>query len=274
HGGPWRFDGKAGIGDDTAADILAVHDRISKTDLLSAARKGQPRLCQSCHAGNITGIESDPERLSLSASMHGFHANYLSGMGDDACSTCHTSSSHGMTRGFRGIHREIELTCTSCHLSIEDHALSLLAAEKQAGKERKANVLMKHLTSQFVDAHSLVEPRTAWTNQPDCMNCHVDFEPPETDQVEYNTWTDKADQRFRHRTDDAGLMCMACHGAAHAVYPTRNPYGEDRDNLQPLQYQGTPYPLGSDSGCRVCHTIDMEDEIHHPNMLGEFRNTR
>ncbi|MBW2176541.1 MAG: cytochrome ubiquinol oxidase subunit I [Deltaproteobacteria bacterium] len=274
HGGPWRFDGKAGIGDDTAADILAVHDRISKTDLLSAARKGQPRLCQSCHAGNITGIESDPERLSLSASMHGFHANYLSGMGDDACSTCHTSSSHGMTRGFRGIHHEIELTCTSCHLSIEDHALSLLAAEKQAGKERKANVLMKHLTSQFVDAHSLVEPRTAWTNQPDCMNCHVDFEPPETDQVEYNTWTDKADQRFRHRTDDAGLMCMACHGAAHAVYPTRNPYGEDRDNLQPLQYQGTPYPLGSDSGCRVCHTIDMEDEIHHPNMLGEFRNTR
>ena len=54
----------------------------------------------------------------------------------------------------------------------------------------------------------------------------------------------------------------------------RNPYAEDLDNLLPLQYQGTPYPIGANSECRACHTIDMEDEIHHPNMLGEFRNTR
>ena len=131
-----------------------------------------------------------------------------------------------------------------------------------------------HTAQNILAAHDRIAPRSAWTGQPDCLNCHVDFEPPETDQVEYNTRTQTADQLYSRRTGDAGLMCMACHGAAHAIYPARNPYGEDLDNLQPLQYQGTPYPIGSNGECRVCHTIDMEDEIHHPNMLGEFRNTR
>ncbi len=274
HGNARQIDNRAGISDHTAKSILAVHDRISKTDLLASARQGQPLLCQACHPGNLPNVENNTEHLSLSAAMHGFHANYLGDLGDDACGACHPSSPNGTTHGFRGIHREIELTCTSCHLSLQDHALSLLAAEKQAGKTLRAQVLMKHLTSESVDTHDRIAPRIAWTHQPDCLNCHVDFEPPETDQVEYNTWTENADQLYSRRTDDTGLMCMACHGATHAIYPAKNPYGEDLDNLQPLQYQGTPYPIGSDGECRVCHTIDMEDEIHHPNMLGEFRNTR
>jgi hypothetical protein len=274
HGNAREDQKRIGIDDHTAQDILAVHDRISKTDLLSSANKGQPLLCQTCHPGNLPDVQGETGRLSLSAAMHGFHANYLGDLGDDACSACHPSSSMGATHGFRGIHREIELTCANCHLSLEDHALSLLAAEKTAGKTTRADVLMKHLVSSSVDSHDMVVPRTAWANQPDCLNCHVAFEPPETDQVEYATWTETAAQLYARRTDDAGIMCMACHGATHAIYPARNPYAEDLDNLQPLQYQGTPYPIGSNGECRVCHTIDMEDEIHHPNMLGEFRNTR
>jgi hypothetical protein len=274
HGNARQVQDRAGMDEHTATSILAAHDRISKTDLLSSARKGKPRLCQTCHPGNLTNVQGESEHLSLSAAMHGFHANYLGDLGDDACNACHPSASMVATHGFRGIHREIELTCANCHLDLQDHALSLLAAEKMAGKTVRAEVLMKHLTSQSVDAHDLIAPRTAWTNQPDCLNCHVDFEPPETDQVAYSTWTNTADQLYSRRTDDAGLMCMACHGATHAIYPARNPYGEDLDNLQPLQYQKTPYPIGSDGACRVCHTIDMEDEIHHPNMLGAFRNTR
>ena len=274
HGTAWAVEGRTGIDDPTAASILAVHDRINKTNLLSSARKGRPVLCQTCHPGNLPHVLGKSEHLNLSAAMHGFHANYLGDLGDDACSACHPSSSDGATHGFRGIHREIELTCANCHFSLQDHALSLLAAEKQAGKNVRAGMLMRHLTSQAVDTPDLIAPRTAWTSQPDCLNCHVDFEPPETDQVEYGTWTETVDHLYRRRTDDAGLMCMACHGATHAIYPAMNPYGEYLNNLQPLQYQGTPYPIGSNGECRVCHTIDMEDEIHHPNMLGEFRNTR
>jgi hypothetical protein len=274
HGYARQVGGRHGMDDHTAQNILAAHDRINRTDLLSSAAKGKPLLCQTCHPGNLPGVKGKPEHLSLSAAMHGFHASYLGDLGDDACTACHPSSAHGATHAFRGIHREIELTCANCHLSLEDHALSLLAGEKLAGKGIRAEALMKPLESPSVDAHDQIAPRSAWTGQPDCLNCHVDFEPPETDQVEYNTWTHTVDQLYSRRTGDAGLMCMACHGAAHAIYPARNPYSEDLDNLQPLQYQGTPYPIGSNGECRVCHTTDMEDEIHHPNMLGKFRNTR
>jgi hypothetical protein len=31
--------------------------------------------------------------------------------------------------------------------------------------------------------------------------------------------------------------------------------------------------MGSNKNCKVCHTVDMDEEIHHPNMLTMFRNT-
>ena len=78
---------------------------------------------------------------------------------------------------------------------------------------------------------------------------------------------------FRMRSDDTGIMCAACHGAPHALFPAQNPYGADRDVIAPRQYQRSPYPMGSNKNCKVCHFIDMEEEIHHPNMLTTFRNT-
>jgi len=39
-----------------------------------------------------------------------------------------------------------------------------------------------------------------------------------------------------------------------------------------MQYQNMPLPMGANRNCKVCHTVDMEDEMHHPNMLREFRN--
>jgi hypothetical protein len=101
----------------------------------------------------------------------------------------------------------------------------------------------------------------------------VDFQPPDTDQTEPEQRTSRADDLFRSRSDDAGIQCAACHGAPHAVYPARNPYGAMRDVIAPRQYQQSPYPMGSNRNCKVCHTVDMDEEIHHPNMLTEFRNT-
>jgi hypothetical protein len=40
-----------------------------------------------------------------------------------------------------------------------------------------------------------------------------------------------------------------------------------------MQYQKNPYPIGANKNCRVCHTVDMEDEMHHPNSLRMVRNT-
>jgi len=199
HGGKWRMEGVAGFSDETAGDILAVHDKISKTELLKIAKKGEPALCQSCHPDSISGTKAKPGLLNLSAAIHGFHANYLTNRDGDACNACHPSSPGGHTQGLRGIHNEIGLDCTSCHGNLEDHALSLLVAEEKAGK-KSAKRLMKHLVPTRVDSTSLVKPRNPWINEPDCLNCHIDFEQPETDET-FNLWTKSTDQLYRLRTD-------------------------------------------------------------------------
>ena len=76
------------------------------------------------------------------------------------------------------------------------------------------------------------------------------------------------DDLYRRSTDESErLQCQACHGATHATYPAHNTnFGADRDNIQPLQYQGMRRAIGAAASCEVCHTMEMEDSIHHPGM--------
>ncbi|MBF0482662.1 MAG: cytochrome c, partial [Desulfovibrionaceae bacterium] len=66
------------------------------------------------------------------------------------------------------------------------------------------------------------------------------------------------------RDEMQAVACAACHGAPHAEYPAQNPYGENRDNIQPLQYQNLAAPLGAKGGCVACHTARMDVSAHHP----------
>ncbi len=272
HGGPWRVADTTGISDRTAEDILTVHDRIQGTRLLDEARKGRPRSCSECHAskGDASG-RAPSGTLNLSAAMHGLHANYLTGRKGEACLLCHPDAPDGFTRGARDIHHKIGLDCTNCHGQLEDHAIGLLVNELNAGK-KGAEILMKHLTPKMTDDINKISARKPWLNQPDCLSCHREFQPPDSDQVELNQWSAGRAHLFQQRTDEVGLRCPACHGSPHGLYPADNIFGLNRDNVQSVQYQGQPYPLGADRNCKVCHTMDMPAEIHHPNMLGMFRN--
>lgn len=272
HGGGWRK-GTAGISAATAQDILTMHDRLSKTSLLALAKKGKPVLCQSCHPDPMLNSAGKAGLLNLSASIHGFHANFLGGRGAEACALCHPSSPQGATRFLRGVHRAAGLDCTSCHGALEDHALALLLAEKNAGKTGAAR-LMQHLKPLAAATLAGIQPRTPWLQQPDCLTCHVNFGPPEADSA-FNVWAAGADTLYRNRHDDSGsIHCAGCHGSPHAEYPASNPYEKERDNFGPRQYQGNPYPLGANRNCKVCHTMDMDTDLHHPNSLGMMRNTR
>ncbi len=271
HGGQWRVDGRAGLSRTTADNILAVHDRLSGTDLKQQAASGRPVLCQQCHGDSRFGLQGNGRQLNMSASIHGFHANFLDPQGADACTACHPAADNGASRSFRGIHHTLELKCTNCHGSLADHALSLLKAEQAAGKKR-ASVLMENLKPEMVADVAEIIPRQPWVNEPDCLNCHVDFQTPE-DDITFNKYTKNEAALFRNRTDASGqLRCSGCHNATHALYPAVNPYGRNLDNRQPLQYQNAPFPIGSNKGCAVCHTVPMDEEMHHPNMLHTFRN--
>jgi len=268
HAGPWRVQNRAGISTVTAENVLTAHDRLSGTRLFAEAQAGRPVLCQKCHQEQQSG-SGDP--LNMSAAIHGFHANFLNNQGAGACTSCHPASEDGATRAFRGMHHTLELDCTSCHGELADHALSLLKGELEQGKNR-AETLISRLTPVVVADVSEIVSRTPWINEPDCLNCHEEFQAPENDQT-FNRWTTGRDELFSNRTDESGqLYCAGCHNSAHAIYPAVNPYNEELDVLQPLQYQGAPLPIGSNRNCAVCHTIPMEEEMHHPNMLREFRN--
>jgi len=265
HGGEWRVAGQAGLSAATAEDILTVHDRMNRTDLKERAEDGNPVRCQECHGGK-------PEHLNLSAAIHGFHANYLTDRWAEACAACHPGSPDGVTHAYRGIHKQVGIDCISCHGTLEDLALSLLTAEKAAGKA-PADRLMAHLKPRVVESVEKVKPRQPWVNEPDCLNCHIDYQVPEVIET-FNQWTRSEADLYRNRSGDAGVMCAGCHGITHALYPATNPFGHDRDNIPPMQYQSAPYPMGADKNCKVCHTVDMEFEMHHPNSLRMFRNIR
>ena len=272
HGGSWRVDGRAGLSAETGADILAVHDRLSGTAFtaMAGANKAVP-TCRECHADPLFKAEGDGARLSLSASMHGFHAAYLRGRGAEACRMCHPASTLGATHGLRDIHAGLGLDCTNCHGTMEDLALGLLKHEQEAGKPQ-VQPLMAHLSPRAVGSVGEIAPRSPWMHQPDCLNCHVGFQAPETDTT-FNAYTEDEAALYRNRTDDSGrLFCAACHASPHAVHPANNPYGKHLDALQPLQYQINRLPIGANRNCAVCHTVAMEDEMHHPNSLRGFRN--
>lgn len=268
HGGKWRVAGVAGFTDETSADVLAVHDRNTKTKLLKMAEEGKPQLCQSCHPDPVLGAEGKPELLNLPAALHGWHANYLTNRGAEACAYCHPNAPEGPTKCLRGIHAEVGLDCTSCHGTLEDHALSLLKKEHEAGKPG-AERLMKNLKPRVVETVAEINSRTPWLQEPDCLNCHVDFKPPET-MDGFNKWTAGADGLFRIRKGQVdALMCGTCHSSPHAEYPaiSDNGYGENRDNIGPVQYMGEAGPIGSGGNCGLCHlNTDMtaEDSAHHP----------
>lgn len=269
HGGGWREDGVGGFTDATSRDILRVHDRISRTGLLAKAEAGSPVICGSCHLDIALGTKGDGKRMNLPASLHGWHANYLTGRGAEACAYCHPNNPQGATRCLRGVHDDRGQDCTSCHGTMEDHSLALLKGEQAKGKVQAA-ALMANLKPRQVAYTGKVNGRTPWLGEPDCLNCHVGFAPPSSDQA-FNTWTAGPGDLYRIRTDQTGkLRCPACHGSPHAVYPAREDsgYGRNRDNIPPLQYQAEANPIGKNGNCKVCHGADFDvpaaDAPHHP----------
>ena len=266
HEGGWAWNNVSGMADLTAVNILATHDRYEKTTLLEDAEAGNPALCQSCHEDPAVGAPGKSDVLNFSAAVHGFHANYLSGMDQEACNMCHPSRQDGNTNCMRGRHSQAGLNCTSCHGRLEDHALSLLAGETNIPSSAR---LSEHLDPVFAGSKENVVPREPWVMEPDCRSCHTNFNIKEDGYkgTAYNLWAPGFSALYRNRTDTHGVMCSACHGSTHAIYGANNMYEKHRDNLQPIQYQGVAGTVGTRDMCMVCHRKPMEVNGHHRNMV-------
>jgi cytochrome bd-type quinol oxidase subunit 1 len=266
HEGEWAWNDVSGMADLTAINILKAHDRYNSTTLLKDAENGHPKLCQSCHADPAVMAPGKPGVLNFSAAIHGFHANYLSGMDHEACNMCHPGRVDGNTQCFRGRHTEVGVHCTECHGTLEDHALGLLAHESGIPAAEK---LSRGLEPVFVGSKSEIMPRKPWLMEPDCRSCHTNFDifNDGFEGTAFNKWAPGFEALYRNRTDNHGVMCIACHGSTHAIYGAQNKYGLHRDNQQPLQYQGMAGTIGTHEKCFVCHTVEMSVNGHHRNMV-------
>ncbi|HKK10447.1 MAG TPA: hypothetical protein VJ939_06390, partial [Bacteroidales bacterium] len=271
HQGGWRVNNYSGMADLTSENVLEVHDRIEGTKLMEQVQNGNPVLCQQCHADPAIGAEGKPDVLNFSTAIHGFHASYLKGMDGDACNLCHPNMAEGNTKCMRGRHEELGFDCTMCHGKMEDHGLALLKHEEQFGKPRVGK-LRANLEPRSVESYADIKPRQPWLQEPDCKSCHGAFNIREIRKAPlgFNRWVDGGSSLYRNRTDTHGVMCAACHGSPHAVYYATNKYGEDRDNIQPLQYMHLAGTIGTKGNCKVCHTIEMDVNGHHRNMLKDY----
>lgn len=244
HGGGWDLPELGGFSAQTAADIIAVHDRDNNTNFKKRLADSDVINCKACHDGEL--------QLNLSTALHGFHAVYLAGRENGACMMCHPQES------LRGVHVDAGLECINCHGTMENHALALLKGEKQ---KPAAKQLMKLITPVDYNLDE-INPRQPSKQQPDCLTCHADFADPDSDSA-FNEWTEGKESLFRNRKDEMdAIMCETCHNAPHAVFPATN----ERDNLRPLQYMGEAQPIGAAGTCTVCHEDEMEYPAHHPGM--------
>ncbi len=264
HGGGWAWNDVSGVARETSINILSAHDRYNGTTLLEDAENGTPHLCQSCHADPAVGAPGKPDVLNFSSAIHGFHANYLSDQYVEACNMCHPSSEEGNTKCIRGRHSDF-LDCTSCHGTIEDHALSLLAGE--SGK-KAASRLSSSLIPYSVATKEEIMGRTPWLMEPDCRGCHTNFDIKNDGFFgSFNKWAPEFSSLYRNRTDNMGMMCISCHGSTHAIYGAVNIYDRQRDNIQPIQYQGLAGTIGTANNCMVCHKKKMDYSGHHRNQV-------
>ncbi|TFH26862.1 MAG: cytochrome C [Bacteroidia bacterium] len=266
HEGAWAWNNVSGMSDLTAINILEAHDRFNGTTLLEDADSGHPRLCQSCHADPAVMAPGVPGVLNFSSAIHGFHANYLSGLDQDACILCHPGRVEGNTSFFRGRHNEIGLGCTECHGTLEDHALGLLASQSGMAAAQR---LSRKLEPVYASSKEEIKPRMPWLMEPDCRSCHTNYSIFEDgfSGTAFNLWAPGKEALYRMRTDNHGVMCSACHGSTHAIYGAINKFGLHRDNQQPLQYQGMAGTIGTHEQCAVCHTHEMITNGHHRNMI-------
>lgn len=266
HGGDFAWKGISGVSDETSINLMSAHDRFNGTTLLANAQNGNPTLCQSCHGDPAIGAPGKKGILNFSSAVHGFHANYLENMDNASCNMCHPSAVTGNTNCYRGRHTKTGINCTNCHGRLEDHALSLLVAQPDI---KQGTVLARNLKPFYAKDQASVNPRKPWLIEPDCKGCHTNFN-INTDGFSgtaYNKWVDGFNDLYRNRTDEQGVRCIACHGSTHAVYGAENIYEKQRDNLAPLQYQNMAGSIGTHNNCAVCHTVPMNTNGHHRNMV-------
>jgi hypothetical protein len=216
-----------------------------------ATADGKPVLCALCHASEALQTAGYPSVPPLTTSVHSQHATVMDPelkitLNDSAnraaCYRCHPGSTTRCLRGAMGsaiaADGSMEMQCQSCHGN-----MSAVGSASRVG----------------------------WIMEPNCQGCHTGTATSNSGQIRYTsavidtngTMRVPADRTFattlntpptpfnlslyRFSIGHGGLQCSACHGSAHAEFPSSHA----NDNVRNIGLQGH---AGVMSECTACHT--------------------
>jgi hypothetical protein len=247
-------------------NVLILHDVRAGTSLQA------PVLCASCHyspALDLAGAGPSAEQRkhgTMSAVMHAFHADKMSGLVDapvaaggsvpsapmQACYQCHPGATTQCLRGAM----TTQVDCQNCHgpMSAVGAAAPLLAGGS-------------------IDGTNDGKPRRPWLDLPRCQSCHAgDAVARPTiagapllapDGIRFlnaylngdasaspilaasSRFAEQPGKLYRKSKGHGGLACEACHGSTHAIW-SANP----NDDVAATQLQGHAGVIGE---CSACH---------------------
>lgn len=172
-----------------------------------------------------------------------------------------------------------ETDCGSCHVGKANVGKDNASRYFSAGVKKRA----------FDDNDPAANTRPVDKNDPDAVRFAIvpnyvkafttsatRYAPDDPDADESGVVTDNTPTQidlpvYRFGKDQHGYVaCAACHGAAHAIGPNRDP--KANDNLTAIQLQGYSGQLYE---CNVCHTQDafkqmdsIGSSLHYPNNEG------
>ena len=183
---------------------------------------------------------------------------------EQTCYQCHPGK---RTQCLRGAMFAGGVVCQDCHGDMQ-----------QVGNDFSGNL---SLATPFPDGADLTK-RVPWASEPQCQSCHIgdavtvaamdlsDFIVADDGIRLLQTYTvsDANDQNlafitspdsrfaeeeslYRLSKGHAGIMCEACHGSTHAIWPIANP--DANDNIAAVQLQGHS---GTVIECSACHAPD------------------
>lgn len=210
--------------------------------------------CDICHAHDEMETEGGKQNgnaaLDILEHHDEEHGTNLLNSQPVMCGSCHaqaplgTTGAAGVPSLSRAMHHShstrmdpehlqeagIELSCYACHPGLRTKCLR----DVHAGKGM--DCLSCHGDMSSVAS----ETRRPWVDEPACGDCH------EREGFEF----EQEGVLFRNSKGHHGVACAACHGSPHAMGPAIN----DADNMQAIQYQGEPGPIGE---CAVCHGVAL-----------------
>ncbi len=183
----------------TDLKILASHDRLSKTNLVSDLEKGIRHKCAECHRDNAINEKGKADMLPLSQAMHGFHADKMTTETKPVCYSCHPGP---VTQCYRGEMYVSGVKCggENCHGDMANIALT----QKNG--------------------------RQAWVDEPDCGSCHGDKYSANKNILYRNSYLKNAPAGRMNGL----IMCPSCHNSPHAEWKS----SLAKDNLLPLGLLG------------------------------------